>query len=517
MFPEKKEPLMTSAEMRALELNAQYYGVSRLQLMENAGKAVAEEIASRNKSNKLVTFYCGLGGKGGDGFVAARHLTTIGCPVKVILAGKAKEITDPESLQNLNSLQQLSEDFLIYEAYDSSLIPENVQQSGVIVDALLGTGAKGPMRAPFPQLVRTINSLKGLHFSIDLPTGVDPSSGHMDNDAVRADVTVTFQSAKTCHVKATKYCGQLVVRQIGIPPEFQNYVGPGDVSLAIRSRASQSHKGDFGRLLIVGGSSVYSGAPTLVALGALRTGVDLAHVAAPERTAYSISSMSPDLITIKLEGECLSLSHLAVLEPYIKTADALAVGPGLGLSAKTKMAVEKLMELVKKLRKPLLLDADGLKAFAEFENPFRSPAVLTPHAGEYATLTGEKLPNNMQDKKVHIMQTAKKLNAVLLVKGAMDIVSDGRRCKFNFTGNPGMTAGGTGDVLSGIVAGFLAQHVGPFEAACAAAFVNGAAGDFVAQEKGYHMTASDLIQWIPHVLSDPMSHQQVRRPFVRPS
>ena len=353
--------------------------------------------------------------------------------------------------------------------------------------------------------------------SVDLPTGVDPDSGDVQGDAVKANVTVTFHRAKTCHIKAAKYCGQLVVRQIGIPHEFENYAGPGDVSLAVKPRSSQSHKGDFGRLLIVGGSSVYSGAPTLVALGALRTGVDLAYIAAPERTAKAISSMSPDLITLKLEGECLAPNHLPTLEPYIKAADAVAVGPGLGLATETKKAVKMIIASVEKLEKPLLLDADGLKAFSEFQKPFKVPAILTPHVGEYSILTGEKLPDDLIGKISHISRTATRLDAIILVKGATDIISDGKRHKLNFTGNPGMTVGGTGDVLSGIVAALLAQHVNAFYAACAAAFVNGAAGDFVAQEKGYHMTASDLIPWIPRILDYPMSHLQVHRPFARPS
>ncbi|PIU59123.1 NAD(P)H-hydrate dehydratase, partial [Candidatus Bathyarchaeota archaeon CG07_land_8_20_14_0_80_47_9] len=190
--------------------------------------------------------------------------------------------------------------------------------------------------------------------------------------------------------------------------------------------------------------------------------------------------------------------------------DAVAMGPGLGLHAETKKAVKAVIEAVETAGKPLLLDADGLKAFAAFKRKLKVPVVLTPHAGEYAILAG-KLPEDLKGKVSEVQKTAAKLDAVILLKGAVDIVADGKRFKLNFTGNPGMTVGGTGDVLSGIVGAFLAQKVNPFEAAVAGAFVNGAAGDFVFEEKGYHMVASDLIDWIPRVLNDPMSHVKVRK------
>jgi NAD(P)H-hydrate epimerase len=237
----------------------------------------------------------------------------------------------------------------------------------------------------------------------------------------------------------------------------------------------------------------------------------LAYLAAPEETAYAISSMCPDLITIKLEGKHLNSGDMPVLKKYIKTVDAVAMGPGLGLHAETKKAVKAIIEAVEDAGKPLLLDADGLKAFAEFERKLKIPLVLTPHAGECAMLAGKKLPEDLKARVAEVQKTAAKLGAVILLKGAVDVVADGKRFKLNFTGNPGMTVGGTGDVLSGVVGAFLAQKVDPFEAAVAGAFVNGAAGDFVFEEKGYHMVASDLVDWIPRVLNDPMSHVKVRK------
>jgi NAD(P)H-hydrate epimerase len=310
---------------------------------------------------------------------------------------------------------------------------------------------------------------------------------------------------------AKEYVGELKVKDIGLPPELENYAGPGDVKLVVKTRVPESHKGDYGRLLVIGGSETFSGAPALVALAALRTGVDLAYVAAPQKTAYAISAMSPDLITIKLDGEHLNIGNVPALKTYIEKSDAVVIGPGLGLHMETKEAVKALIEAVEEAKKPLLLDADGLKAFAEFKRKLNIPVVLTPHAGEYAILAGKRLPKNLKEKALEAQKTAAELGAVILLKGPVDIIADEKRFKLNFTGNPGMTVGGTGDVLSGIVGAFLAQGANPFEAAVAGAFANGAAGDFAFAEKGYHMTASDLLHWIPKVLDDPMSHLKVQK------
>jgi NAD(P)H-hydrate epimerase len=316
---------------------------------------------------------------------------------------------------------------------------------------------------------------------------------------------------------AKEYVGELIVKDIGLPTEFERFAGPGDVSLAVKSRPSESHKGDFGRLLVIGGSETFSGAPALVALAALRSGVDLAYVAAPEQTAYAISAMSPDLITIKLEGKHLNLANIPVLKAYIQMVNAIALGPGLGLHSETREAVKAIIDAIESAGKPLLLDADGLKAFAEFKRKLNVPSVLTPHAGEYAILTGKKLPEDLREKASEVQKTAAELGTTILLKGSVDIISDGKYVKLNFTGNPGMTVGGTGDVLSGIVGAFLAQKIDSFEAAVAGAFVNGAAGDFVLEEKGYHMIATDLLEHIPHVLDDPMSHLKVRKAGAKTS
>ncbi len=505
----KHAEAITSREMRALEVNAEYFGVSLLQLMENAGRNVAAEIASRFPREQKVAIFCGLGGNGGDGFVAARHLLAQGFKVAVVLAGKGADIRHEAALKNWCALQQLRESILIQEVTDSSAIPK--VNAEIVVDALLGTGTKGKLKPPMTQIVEYINTLNAFKIAVDVPTGIDSDTGEVLGNAVKANVTITFHKAKTGLYDAKKYVGELIVKDIGLPEELEKFAGPGDVFLVKKPRVSSAHKGDFGRLLVIGGSEVFSGAPALVSLAALRTGVDIAYLAAPSKTAYAVASVSPNLITLKLKGDHLTAVNVEALLPYLETVDAVAMGPGLGLHAETREFVKACVAAVESAGKPLLLDADGLKAFAEFKQPLKVPLVLTPHAGEYAVLAGRKLSESLEERVAEVQETAAELKAVILLKGQVDVVCDAKRVKLNFTGNPGMTVGGTGDVLSGIVGALLAQKVDPFEAAVAGAFVNGAAGDFAAGNKGYHLVATDLLDWIPRVFDNPMIHLKVRK------
>jgi NAD(P)H-hydrate epimerase len=500
---------ITSREMRALELNSEYFGVSRLQLMENAGRTVAEEILARFEPSKTkVAIFCGLGGNGGDGFVAARHLSSHGFRVAVILAGKSKDIMDKEARKNWLALWSLKDAVSLHEAYDSSLVPS--VEANVVVDALLGIGLKGTPHPPILQMIKRINESNAFCVAVDVPTGINADTGEILGEAVKANLTVTFHKVKTGLEKAEAHVGDLLIKKIGLPEEFERYAGPGDVKLAIKKRPAEAHKGYFGRLLVVGGSETFSGAPTFVALAALRAGVDLVYIAAPHKIAYAISSMSPNLITVKMEGDYLSTRNISIIRRYLETSTATVMGPGLGLHKDTRDAVREIIKAVEERKVPLLLDADGLKAFAESKRKVGSPLILTPHAGEYRLLTGHEPPKDLNERAKDVQKTAKKLDAVVLLKGHTDVISDGTHVKLNFTGNPGMTVGGTGDVLSGVIGTFLAWGADPFEAAVAGAFINGAAGDFVREEKGYHIVPTDLLEWIPKVMDDPMSHLKVR-------
>ncbi len=495
--------------MRAIETNAEYYGISLLQLMEAAGRNVADEIAARfNPKNCKVAIFCGSGGNGGDGFVAARYLTCMGFKVQVILATRASSIGHESTQKNWVALQPLRNSISICEVKDSTLIPD--VKADVVVDALLGTGSTGKLRAPITQIVEKINNTKAFRVAVDVPTGINSDTGEVLGTAVKADLTVTFYKAKPGLLKAKEYTGEVKVKNIGLPTELEQFSGPGDVTLALKPRSPDAHKGNFGKLLVIGGSDTFSGAPTLAALAALRTGVDVVLVAAPEKTALAISSMSPALITVKLKGKHLNPDNLAELKEHMDSASAVVLGPGLGLHPETKQATREIIEYLEKVKIPLLLDADGLKAFGEFRRKVSFPLVFTPHAREYEVLTGTTLPAAVEDKAVEVQKMARKLGGTILLKGAVDVITDGTDLKLNFTGNPAMTAGGTGDVLSGIVGGLLAMGTDPFRAAVAGAFVNGAAGDFVATEKGPHLIPTDILEWIPHVMDDPMCHLELR-------
>lgn len=507
---DKSSLSVTSQEIAAIELNAKYLGVSSSCLMENAGCAVASQISSRFGADQTrVVILAGTGGKGGDGMVAARHLAGHGFKVSLVLVGRPEQFRREEVKRNWAVLQLLVDSVSISVADDSSLIP--AIEGEVIVDALLGTGFRGQLKPPFTQAVAAINKASGFKLSIDLPTGVDPDTGAVLGDAVKANLTVTFHKPKRGVLRASAYTGEIVVASIGIPPEAENHIGPGDVLLVSRERPRDARKGDFGRLLVIGGSKQFHGAPTLAAMAAMRTGVDLVYVAVPEAVAHDVAAASPALIVVKLHGSILTRNSLDDLNPFLSRCSAVVLGPGLGILPETKEAVLKVVEMVEDKGIPLLLDADGLKAFAEFKQPTKCPLVLTPHRGEYELLSNERLPETLVEQVRHIESTARKLKAVLLVKGPIDFVSDGVRTKLNrYVHNPAMTVGGTGDVLSGIVGGLLSQGFDPFRSAAAGTFINGAAGDFAYKERGNHLLPDDLVDWIPKVMNSPMSHISVR-------
>ncbi|MEM2204918.1 MAG: NAD(P)H-hydrate dehydratase [Candidatus Hadarchaeales archaeon] len=279
------------------------------------------------------------------------------------------------------------------------------------------------------------------------------------------------------------------------------YVTKAMVRKVLPHRRPDSHKGENGRVLVVGGSSRYVGAPALAALSALRSGVDLATVASPRETAKLINTFSPDLITVKLPCEDLTPEALPHLFPELEKCDTLILGPGLGGLEETRKAVLSLLEEVRREHPdlPVLLDADALKAVRGKE--WRGmKVVLTPHAGEFKAVTEREVPKDLEGRAKTVGEEARRLGCVILLKGRIDLISSPEGKVFlNRTGNPGMTVGGTGDVLSGVVGGLMAQGLSPFEAAWAGAYVNGAAGDLCLREKGYGFTASDLIDKLPLV------------------
>jgi NAD(P)H-hydrate epimerase len=296
------------------------------------------------------------------------------------------------------------------------------------------------------------------------------------------------------------------VINIGIPPEAEIYAGPGDLRLALKPRFEYSHKGENGRLLVVGGSSRYVGAPSLTAMAALKVGVDLTVVAVPYSITSAVRAYSPDLITVPLpaEGVLDSACIPAILREAL-TADAVVLGMGLGLEDETKTAVIDLVNKLNESGKPMVIDADALKALGGVrkELTFRN-VVLTPHSGEFLALTGNKLPDEKdvgwEGRLEIIKRWAKSFNATILLKSRYDIITDGQRYKIKTIGNPGLTTGGTGDVLAGIVGALLSKGESPLRSAVGGSFLNSYAGDLLESEMGQHFTAEDLVGMLPVAL-----------------
>lgn len=470
-------------EMRVLDRNAQYAGLSIQDLMEAAGKAVAEVArAEFGAAGKPVLVLCGTGNNGGDGLVAARHLAKE-APVTVLLARPPDQFATQEARTNFDRLH----DVQILAGLDRS--EEAIAEADLLIDALLGIGVEGPLREPYASLVRQMNASGKPILSIDVP------SGFGTNLAVRPTVTVTLHDVK--EGMTPENSGRIRVVDIGIPTKVASMIGPGEFLLYPVPRAT-SHKGENGRLLVIAGGP-YTGAPALVAFGAMGIGIDLVHVATPALAATVVASYSPTFIVHPLVGHRLLREDLRQILELAPRVDAVAIGPGLGDVDGT---LEAIREIVRSLRLPMVLDADALKAVAADPKILAGKrAVLTPHAREFKDLTGKALPDAPEERADIVRETAKALGATILLKGHVDIVTDGARVKFNYTGNPGMTTGGTGDVLCGVTAGLIAKGMAPYDAARLAAFTNGAAGDLAFEEKSYGLTSLDVANHLGRVLA----------------
>ena len=274
-------------------------------------------------------------------------------------------------------------------------------------------------------------------------------------------------------------------------------VSKGIIKKIFRKRDRWSHKGNFGKLLIIGGSKKYSGSPALAALAAYRVGVDLVTVASPERAANIIASFTPDLITYPLKGDYLNENHLRDIFLLVENSHALVMGGGLERSEET---LKTILKILKGISIPCVIDADAIYAVAKEKKVLRKEFVVTPHSHEFFILTGRKPTNDVKKRAELVKNVAQELNCVVLLKGNVDVISDGDEVFINETGNPYMTVGGTGDTLAGILGALLARKVDPLSAACAAAYINGRAGDLAARKFGEGLMASDLLQEIPEVI-----------------
>ena len=498
---------MKFTEARVLDRNAMALGLRPEVMMERAGKAVADAVLRQMKGRgKTVAIICGTGNNGGDGFVAARLLRG-DAKVRVVLvrselyivsstmrmgrpqgAGafdvefvKTKnEVRDPAAKCNFDKLKG-KVPIYNWEDYDG--------ECDIVVDALLGVGAQGDVREPYLGCIKDLNAMRKPTLSVDVPSGLGTRY------AIKPKVTVTFHAIK--EGMSAQNSGKIIVADIGIPEEAER-IGPGDLQILYPRPFKGSRKGQNGRVLVVGGGP-YAGAPALTAFAALRVGADLAVVAAPEEAARAISSFSPNLIVKPLPGTSLRPSSVKECLDLAKSADAVLVGPGAGRSRET---TEALAELLAECPKPLVADADALHALGKSHGILNGKSgILTPHSGEFAALSGKAPPSELAGRGKAAARLSKTTGFAVLLKGPVDVATDGQTIKFNHTGNDGMTVGGTGDVLAGLCAGLLAKGAAPFEAARVAAFVNGTAGDLAFAEKSYGLVATDVLENVPKVLA----------------
>ncbi len=480
--------------MAAIDRNAMGLGIQPAVLMENAGRGVAQEMGSRMGPSSVLIL-CGPGNNGGDGFVVARHLRNMGWNVSILEIG---EPSKPEARLNRQILR--TGEIKILQVTDSSEmdsrgIPDCFSGQNVIVDALLGTGSRGAPREPMASVIRAANSADAMRVAVDIPSGVNADTGEHEGEFFLPDLTVTFHCAKTGLLEAGEAVGELVVADIGIPAEAETRAGPGDLFFIRDGRSEESRKGDNGILLVVGGSREYHGAPAICGLAAMRAGTDLVYLAIPDALREIVSSHSPSLISRCYAGDRLGMEAVDTIVELAARADAVCMGPGLGTEEETKAAV---VDLVGKLgHKPLVLDADGLKAVAPSPEHLNAGTVVTPHGGEFRILTGDDLPPGLAEWTDVIRSWSSRTSFTWAVKGRYDVIARGDHLKVNGTGTPCMTVGGTGDCLTGVIGGLLARGNEPFRAAVAGCFITGKAGELASRKRGCHLLPTDVVEEVP--------------------
>ena len=487
---------MTPKDMMVIDANTEALGIPRSSLMENAGHCLAELIFEISKPCK-VSIFAGNGGNGGDGLVAARYLLNKGFKVNVYLLANPSRIKSGESRANWDVLQKISfglNKLKIRVIEDSSEL--GITDADVVLDALLGTGVEGKLREPISSAIDVINNSIGIKVAVDVPSGLDPLTGKVFDKVVKADTTITFHRIKSGLKDAKKeYVGNVHVCDIGIPNEAEIFTGPGDL-LRFNKRNEHSHKGQNGKVLVIGGSKDYSGAPAIAALSTLKSGVDIAIVASPSNVSNIIRSYTPDLIVKNLSKDFITPDDVDKILEFSKKVDSLVIGCGMGLEDETGMALQHLLG---RIRKPVVIDADALKLInLDLIEKIGNNVVLTPHVTEFKELFGIRIPDKLEDKIKTVLNASKCCDFTILLKGTVDIIASNGKFKLNCTGNPGMTVGGTGDCLAGVVGSLMAKGHDAYEAAFLGAYINGRAGDLAALEYDYNFTATELLKFIPN-------------------
>ena len=518
--------ILTAAEMKQVDLlTTERHGVPSLTLMERAGQSVAGFIVKRfpNFAQRRIVVLCGKGNNGGDGFVVARHLQEMGAKPVVLLFAAAEDLQG-DAATNRKRWQDASGALrVIRNSADWKSASSLVVNAEIIVDALLGTGLRGPVEGLLAEVIREVNARRPGQsvVAVDIPSGLPADTGEIPGPAVQANCTVTFTAPKAGMFlgQASNFVGDLSVSDIGSPPALVEEIGKGNLRWSesrefaqfALPRKADANKGNYGHALIVAGSVGKSGAAVLASWAALRAGAGLVTVATPADVLPIIAAHTPEIMTEPLASTSAGTISLRGLEQgrfdaLLKGKRALAMGPGLSTQDETQKFVRTVVD--QRSSVPLILDADGLNAFAgraadmrKDPSPPRAPLALTPHPGEMARLVGGTA-QDVQARRLDLaLKSAAEWNAYVILKGHHTIVAAPSDQAFiNSTGNPGMGTGGTGDVLTGMLAGLTAQF-GADDWARALAFgvyLHGLAGDIAyADFAEAPLMASDLIRAIP--------------------
>jgi hydroxyethylthiazole kinase-like uncharacterized protein yjeF len=518
--------LVTAGQMQRMDhetINS--FGIPGMVLMENAGRGAVDmfvrkfgPLNKKTTGNKKVAILAGRGNNGGDGFVMGRYLMEKGIPTTIFLLSTQDRLTG-DAKTNLRLAQKLIEKTpkaTLIEIPDTESLDRHkarILHQDLFVDAIFGTGLNADVRGFYKEVITLLNRSGKPVFSVDIPSGLHADTGKVLGAAINATATATFAFAKTGHIlhPGNQHTGDLEIIDIGIPGFIVQDENPclfllenKDIAPLFGSRKFESHKGSFGHLLVIAGSPGKTGAAALCANAAMRSGTGLVTLGAAQSLNPLLEPQVIEPMTVALaetkEG-CLSETSLEAIKDLLKDKQALAVGPGLGTGAATQNLVRN---IVQETRLPLVIDADGLNCIAGHLGLLKSrkaPTVLTPHPGEMARLTQKTTAEIQADRLGIGSRFALEYQVVLVLKGAQTLVCcpDGRTfiCP---TGNPGMASGGMGDVLTGMIAGFIAQGFSIEEAAMAGVFIHGLCGDFLAEKTRFGFLASDMLPAIPKTL-----------------
>jgi NAD(P)H-hydrate epimerase len=503
--------IVTATEMRDIDrATSQRFGVPSLTLMENAGSAVADFVISQYPTAERVGVICGKGNNGGDGFVAARKMKVAGREVRVVLLAEPSELRG-DAAEMFGKLPVAP---VIVRSPDELKREEAraVFESEVLLDAILGTGFKPPVSGLYAEAIRLLNASSAPVIAVDIPSGADADvMGEQTGAVARADAVVTFTAPRPAHIFGRLTDGPTVIAPIGSPDEAivsslqLNLITAREIAPLIGPRPLAANKGNFGHVLVIGGSLGKAGSVAMAGMAALRTGAGLSTVAAPKSVLATVAGFHPEVMTEPLdETDAGSISARALasgaIDALIKGKTVLAVGPGISRHPETS---EFVRSLVVKCKTPLVLDADGLNAFegrASELNGNGRTLVITPHPGEMARLAASTVAAVQRDR-INVARTfAREHELIVVLKGHRTLIAlpDGT-VWVNTTGNPGMATGGTGDILTGMVAGLIAQnpeHIA--EAVIAAVHLHGLAGDVARESMGEHsLVATDLVKALP--------------------